>query len=128
MRWCAAKLSIVLAIAEFFSYIFRREKLGFHKKKVKFRIWDEGIQGKIEAKSESILLYTFLKISSQKINILKRSKLGPIELNGIDDINVKKMVFNSANILWSTTKRSKKWFEKKKCSEFFYTPICYRAL
>ena len=35
-------------------------------------------KGKIEARSEGIIsLYTFLRISPRKINILKKTKLGP---------------------------------------------------
>ena len=56
----------------------------------KFKIWDEGIQGKMEARNEGIFLYTFLRISSRKINILKKTKLGPKELNEVDDMIVKK--------------------------------------
>ena len=35
-------------------------------------------RGKIKARSEGISLYTFLRISSRKINILKKTKLDPI--------------------------------------------------
>ena len=68
-------------------------------------------KGKFEARNErkpSILLYTFLRISPRKINILKRIKLGPVELNEGDDMNVKKMLLDLTNILKSTTKMSKK--------------------
>ena len=47
-------------------------------------------RGKIEAEYDSIFLYTFLKISPRKINISKRTKLNPRELNEVDDMNVKK--------------------------------------
>ena len=47
-------------------------------------------KGKIEARNGGIPLYTFLRISPRKINILKKTKLGSRELNEIDDINVKK--------------------------------------
>ena len=63
---------------------------------------------KIEARSEGVSLYTFLKISPWKINILKKTKLGPKELNEVDDINIKRMLLNLANILKSTTEMSKK--------------------
>ena len=46
-------------------------------------------KGKIEARNEGISLYTFLRIFSRKINILKKTKLGSRELNKIDDMNAK---------------------------------------
>ena len=82
-------------------------------------------KGKIEAKNESISLYTFFKISPRKINILKKPKLDPRELNELDDMNVEKALLNLTNILKFTTKMPKKM--KKKCSQFFYTYICYRV-
>ena len=106
------KLSIDLVITELSSYILRRENKTFVEFFFKFRIWDEGIQGKIEARNESIPLYTFLRISSRKINILKKIKLGPRELNELDDMNVKKMLLNLTNILKSTTKKSKRMKKK----------------
>ena len=69
-------------------------------------------RGKIKAKIKSILLYTFLRISPRKINILKKTKLDPRELNELNDINVKKMLFNFINILKHTTEMPKK--RKKK--------------
>ena len=65
-------------------------------------------KGKIEARNEGILFYTFLKISLQKINILKKTNLGPRELNEVDGVNVKKASLNLTNILKSTTEMSKK--------------------
>ena len=65
-------------------------------------------KGKIEARNESISLYTFLRISPRKINILKKTKLNPRELNGVNDMNVKKILLNLINILKSITKMSKK--------------------
>ena len=65
-------------------------------------------RGKIETKIEGISLYTFLRISPRKINILKKTKLGPRELNKVDDMNVNKIMLNLTNILKSTTKMSKK--------------------
>ena len=59
-------------------------------------------KGKIEARNEGIPLYTFLRISPRKINILKKSKLGPRKLNEVDNMNVKKMLLNLRNILKST--------------------------
>ena len=47
-------------------------------------------KGKIEARNESTFLYVFLRISPRKINILKKTKLGPKELIKVNDINVKK--------------------------------------
>ena len=64
-------------------------------------------KGKIEVRSEDIPFYTFLRISPRKINILKKTKLGPRELNKVDDMNAKKMLLNLTNILKSTTKMSK---------------------
>ena len=49
-------------------------------------------KGKIEARSESISLYTFLRISPRKINILEKAKLSPVELNRLYDMNAKKNV------------------------------------
>ena len=65
-------------------------------------------RGKIVARSEGISLYTFLRISPRKINILKKTKLGPRELNKVHDMNVKKLLLNLTNILKSTTEMSKK--------------------
>ena len=65
-------------------------------------------RGKIEARSEGISLHTFLRISLRKINILKKTKLDPRELNELDDVSVKKLLLNLANILKSTTKMSEK--------------------
>ena len=65
-------------------------------------------KGKIEARSEGIFLYIFLGISPRKINILKKTKLGPRELNEVDGVNVKKALLNLTNILKSTTKSPKK--------------------
>ena len=76
-------------------------------------------RGKIEARNEVISLYTFLRISPRKINILKKTKLGPRELNELDDMNVKKMLFNLTNILKSTTKMSKKMTRNKSAQKFF---------
>ena len=50
-------------------------------------------KGKFEARNErkpSILLYTFLRISPRKINILKKTKLDPRELNEVNGMNIKK--------------------------------------
>ena len=55
-------------------------------------------RGKIEARNEGISLYTFLRISPRKINILKKTKLGPRELNELNVMNVKKMLLNLTNI------------------------------
>ena len=45
-------------------------------------------KGKMEARNESISLYTFLRISPRKINIFKKTKLDPRELNELDDMNI----------------------------------------
>ena len=65
-------------------------------------------KGKIEARSQGISLCTFLRISPRKINILKKTKLDPRELNEIDDMKTKKMLLNLTDILKSTTKMPKK--------------------
>ena len=65
-------------------------------------------KGKIGARNKGISLHTFFRISPQKINILKKSKLGSRELNKVNDMNVKKTLLNLTNILKSTTKMSKK--------------------
>ena len=65
-------------------------------------------KGKIEVRNASISLYTFLRISPRKINILKKTKLGLRELNELNDMNVKKVLLNLTNILKSTAKMSKK--------------------
>ena len=77
-------------------------------------------RGKIDARREGISLYTFLKISPRKINILKKTKLGRRELNEVDDINVEKMLLNTTNVLKSTTKMSKKWKKIKVLRTFLY--------
>ena len=61
-------------------------------------------KGKMKARNESTFLYTFFRISPQKINILKKSKLGLRELNKLDDTNIKKMLFNLEDILKYTAK------------------------
>ena len=68
-------------------------------------------KGKIEARNEGISLYTFLRISPRKINILKKTKLDSRELNILDNMNVKKALLNITNILKSTTEMPKN--EKK---------------
>ena len=65
-------------------------------------------RGKSEARSEGILLYTFLRISPRKINILKKSKLDTVELNEFDNINLLRTLLNLTNILKSITKMPKK--------------------
>ena len=63
----------------------------------------------MEARNEGISLYTFLRISPRKINILKKTKLHRRELNKLNDANVKKkMLFNLYNILKTTIKMPKK--------------------
>jgi hypothetical protein len=83
--------------------------------------------GKIEARNKNISLYTFLRISLRKINILKKPKLYPTELNEFYEMNVIQMLLNLMSILESAIEMLKKGAKKKKCSEFFYSLICYRA-
>ena len=103
-----SKLPIDRAIAESSNCIFRRENKifvnFFSNSEFGMRIY----RGKIEATGEGICLYTFLRISPRKINILKKTKLGPVDLNKMNEMNVKKMLFNLTNILKSTTKMPKK--------------------
>ena len=77
-------------------------------------------KGKIEARSETIPLYTFLRISPRKINILKKTKLEPMERNELEDMNIKKALLNLTNILKFTRKRSKKMKKNKSGQNFFY--------
>ena len=77
-------------------------------------------KGKIEAWSEGISLYTFLRISPRKLNILKETKLDPRELNEVENMKIKKMLLNLINILKSTTKRSKKEEKIKVFRMFLY--------
>ena len=76
-------------------------------------------KGKIEARNEGIFLYIFLRISPRKINILKKTKLDPRELNEVNDINVKKIPLNLTNILKSTTTMPKKNEKNKSAQNFF---------
>ena len=76
-------------------------------------------RGKIEARSEGISLFTFLRISPRKINILKRTKLNPIKLNEANDMNVKKMLLNQTDIFKSTIKKSKNEKKSKSAQNFF---------
>ena len=47
-------------------------------------------RGEIIARNESTPLYTFLRVSPRKTNILEKTKLNPKEfINEIDDINKK---------------------------------------
>ena len=75
-------------------------------------------KGKIEAGSEGILFHTFQRISPRKINILKKAKLGPRELNEADNMNAKKMLLNLKNILKST-KKCQKMSKIKSAQNFF---------
>ena len=77
-------------------------------------------KGKLGGRSEGIFLHTFLKITPRKIYVLKKTKLGPRELNEVNDMNVKKMSLNLTNILKSTTKRSKKRKKIKVLRIFLY--------
>ena len=65
-------------------------------------------KGKLGGRGEGASLHTFLKITPRKIYVLKKTELGPRELNEINDMNVKKMLLNLTNVLKSTTKMSKK--------------------
>ena len=65
-------------------------------------------KGKFGGKNEGISLHTFLRISPRKIDILKKTKLGPGELNKVNDMDMKNILLTLTNILKSTTKKSKK--------------------
>ena len=91
---------------------FAVEKMRFLSIFFKFRIWVEGIQEKIEARNESISLDKFLRISPRKINILKKTRLDPRELNEVNDMNANKMLPNLTNNLKSTTEMAKKMKKK----------------
>ena len=82
-----------------FQLHFSQRKRDFCHFFFKSRIWDEGIQGKIEARNEGISLYTFLKISPRKIYNLKKTKVYLRELNKVNVMNVKKMLLYLTNIL-----------------------------
>ena len=73
----------------------------------------------MDAKNGGTFLYTFLRISPRKINILKNSKLSLRELNKLDDMNAKKMLLNLANILKPTIEMPKKTQEKIKMLRIF---------
>ena len=83
--------------------------------------------GKIEARNKNISLYTFLRISLRKTNILKKPKLHPTELNEFYEMNVIQMLLNLMSILEFAIKMLKKVTKKKKCPEFFHSLMCYRA-
>ena len=55
-------------------------------------------RGKIEPRNEGIPLYAFFRIFPQKINILKKIKLGFIELNKVYEVHVKTTLLNIMNI------------------------------
>ena len=68
-------------------------------------------KGKIEVRNESIFLYIFLRISWRKINLLKKTKLDPRELNKLDGMNVKNDAaqFNEySEIYYKNVKKVKK--------------------
>ena len=88
--------------------IFFVEKARFLSRKISNSEFRTRVyKGKMEAKPMNILFYTFLSISLRKINILKKTKLGPRELNEIDNINVKKILLNLTNISKSIIKEPK---------------------
>ena len=78
-------------------------------------------RGKIEARSEGISLYTFWTISLRKINILKKTKLDPRELNELNDMHVENILLNLTDILKSTTEMPKKMKKNKSAQNFFFT-------
>ena len=119
MIWYAIKVSIDLAIDEPSICIFSRENKVFVEKVSNSEFGMRVYKERIEARNESISLYAFLRISPRKIYILKKTKLGPRELNELDDMTVKKMLVNLTNDLKSTTKMPKKWKKNKSVQNFF---------
>ena len=107
------------ATVEPFSCIFRRENEifvhFFSNSEFGMRVY----RGKIEARSEGISFYTFLRISPRKINILKKTKLSPRELNELNDMNAKKKLFNLTNILKPIIEMPKKRKKNKSAQNFF---------
>ena len=101
-------MSIDRAITEPSSCIFYRENENFVNFFSNSEFGMRVYKGQIEARSEGISFYTFSRISPRKINILKKTKLDPRELNKMDDMNIKKMLLSLTNILKSTIKMSKK--------------------
>ena len=91
-------------LAAFFVEKTRFFSIFFSNSEFEMRVY----KGKIEVRNEGICLYTFLRISPRKTNILKKAKLDPGELNEVNGMNVKKMLLNLTNILKSTKKMSKK--------------------
>ena len=93
------KISIDRAIAEPSSCICRRENKifvnFFSNSEFGMRVY----KGKFGGKNEGISLYIFLRIFPRKINILKKNKLGPRELNERCGTNTKKILLNLTNIL-----------------------------
>ena len=69
-------------------------------------------KGKIEARNEGISLYTFLRISPRKINILKTPKLDPRELYEVNVMNVKKNTVQFNEYFETYYKNTKKKMKK----------------
>ena len=61
--------------------------------------WMRVYKGKIVTRNEGVRSYTFLSISPRKINVLKKTKLYPRELNKVDELNKKRLLLNLMNIL-----------------------------
>ena len=85
-------------------------------------------KGKLGGRSEGISLHTFLRISPRKINILKKTKLSPRELNKVDDMSIKKILLNLTNILKPTTKMSKKMKKNKNAQKRFMSKYVVECL
>ena len=66
----------------------------------------------MDARNGGAFLYTFSRISPRKINIFKKTKLGPRELNEVNDMYVKKTV-GQFNEYFETYYRNAKKNEKK---------------
>ena len=82
----------------------------------------------MEARNEGISLYTFLRISPRKINILRKTKLGLRELNEVNYMNVEKNTTQYNKYFETCYKKVEKSKKKKKSSDFFHTPVYHKAL
>ena len=87
-------------------------------------------KGKIDARSEDISLYTFLRISSRKINILKRTKLNQVEINEVDDMNIKITTAQHNEYFETYYKNIKKMKKNKSVQNFVlfkYVIECFKT-
>ena len=76
-------------------------------------------KGKVEARSEGISLYTFLRISPRKIIILRKTKFYQREFNEVNDMNIKKNATQFNEYLEIYHKNAKKMKKNKSTQNFF---------